>query len=109
MGTRKQSLQIPMDNTQSLYTYKPPNTSPSSVCTQNATGPCMFRAASVSWGGTITEPNQEASTKPTPERERFSVPHASRDPKILQDVNLENEEHALRPHRVPTDSGLWLR
>ena len=44
------------------------------------------------WGGTITEPNQEASTKLTPDRERFSVPHASRDPKILQDVNLENED-----------------
>ena len=27
------------------------------------------------------------------ERERFSVPHASRDPKILQDIiNLENED-----------------
>jgi len=45
-----------------------------------------------SWGGAITEPIQGASTKPTPERERFSVPHASRDPKILQEVNLENED-----------------
>ena len=45
-----------------------------------------------SWGGKITEPNQEASTKPTPDRERFSVPHASRDPKILQEINLENED-----------------
>jgi len=26
-----------------------------------------------------------------PERERFSVPHASRDPKILKDMNLETE------------------
>ena len=31
-------------------------------------------------------------TKSIPERESFSVPHASRDPKILQDVNLENED-----------------
>jgi len=28
----------------------------------------------------------------TPERERFSVPHAARDPKILKDRNLENED-----------------
>jgi len=28
----------------------------------------------------------------TPERERFSVPHAARDPKILKDRYLENEE-----------------
>ena len=41
-----------------------------------------------SWG----EPIQGASTKPTPDRERFSVPHASRDPKILQEINLENED-----------------
>jgi len=27
-----------------------------------------------------------------PERERFSVPHASRDPGILKDRNLENED-----------------
>jgi len=31
-------------------------------------------------------------TKLIPERERFSVPHASRDPKILKDMNLENED-----------------
>ena len=45
-----------------------------------------------SWGGTITELIQGASTKPTPDRERFSVPHASRDPKILQEIDLENED-----------------
>jgi len=28
----------------------------------------------------------------TPERERFSVPHAARDPKILKDRTLENED-----------------
>jgi len=27
-----------------------------------------------------------------PERERFSVPHAIRDPAILKDRNLENED-----------------
>ena len=43
-------------------------------------------------GGTITESIQGTSTKPTPDRERFSVPHASRDPKILQEINLENED-----------------
>ena len=46
----------------------------------------------VTIGGEKTEPDQDATTKSTPERERFSVPHASRDPKILQDVNLENED-----------------
>jgi len=30
--------------------------------------------------------------KLNPERERFSVPHASRDPEILKDRNLENED-----------------
>ena len=49
----------------------------------NYTGPTArikgkIEATLHSWGGTITEPNQEASTKPTPDRERFSVPHASR-------------------------------
>jgi len=29
--------------------------------------------------------------KLNPERERFSLPHASRDPEILKDRNLENE------------------
>jgi len=28
----------------------------------------------------------------TPERERFSVPHAARDPKTLKDRNLESED-----------------
>ena len=30
--------------------------------------------------------------KPSPERERFSVPHAARDPQVLQDRNLDNED-----------------
>ena len=32
------------------------------------------------------------AAKQTPERGRFSVPHASRDPRILKDLNLENED-----------------
>ena len=38
------------------------------------------------------EKEQNEITKSTPERERFSVPHAAGDPKILQDRNLENED-----------------
>jgi len=30
--------------------------------------------------------------KPNPERDRFLVPHASRDPEILKDRNLENKD-----------------
>jgi len=35
---------------------------------------------------------QAERIKLSPERERFSVPHAARDPKILKDRNLENED-----------------
>jgi len=38
------------------------------------------------------EKEQDEITKLIPERERFSVPRASRDPKILKDMNLENED-----------------
>jgi len=38
------------------------------------------------------EEQQDEVTKLNPERERFSVPHASRDPRILKDMNLENED-----------------
>ena len=39
------------------------------------------------------EEAQDEVTKLNPERERFSVPHASRDPRILkEDMNLENED-----------------
>ena len=31
-------------------------------------------------------------TKLSPEKEKFSVPRAARDPKILKDRNLENED-----------------
>jgi len=44
------------------------------------------------WGEDQPEKEQDEATKPNPERERFSVPHASRDPRILKDMNLENEE-----------------
>jgi len=44
------------------------------------------------WGEEQPEKEQDEMTKLTPERERFSVPHASRDPKILKDMNLENED-----------------
>jgi len=35
---------------------------------------------------------QDEAAKLNPERGRFSVPHASRDPRILKDMNLENED-----------------
>jgi len=44
------------------------------------------------WGEEQPEKEQDEVTKLNPERERFSVPHASRDPKILKDINLENED-----------------
>ena len=44
------------------------------------------------WGEEQPDSEKDGITKSIPERERFSVPHASRDPKILQDVNLENED-----------------
>ena len=45
-----------------------------------------------SWGGEQPEEEQDEIKKLNPERERFSVPHASRDPRILKDRNLENED-----------------
>jgi len=44
------------------------------------------------WGKEQSEGKQDEVTKLKPERERFSVPHASRDPRILKDMNLENED-----------------
>jgi len=35
---------------------------------------------------------EDEVTKLNPQRERFSVPHASRDPRIFKDMNLENED-----------------
>jgi len=40
------------------------------------------------WGEGQPEKEQDGKTKLIPERELFSVPHASRDPKILKDMNL---------------------
>jgi len=44
------------------------------------------------WGEQQPEVEQDEAAKQTPARERFSVPHASRDPRILKDLNLENED-----------------
>jgi len=41
------------------------------------------------------EKEQDEVTKLNPERERFSVPHASRDPRILKDMNLENDSEDI--------------
>ena len=55
------------------------------------------------WGGEHPEEEQADWRKPNPERERFLVPHASRDPEILKDRNLEYEdisqERVLRDFR----------
>jgi len=53
------------------------------------------------WGKEQPEVEQDEVTKLIPERERFSVPHASRDPRIFKDMNLKNEnifELDNRPH-----------
>ena len=42
--------------------------------------------------GELPEEQQVVWKQQKPERERFSVPHASRDPEILIDRNLENED-----------------
>jgi len=44
------------------------------------------------WGGEHLEEKQADRRKSNPGRERFSVPHASSNPKILKDRNLENED-----------------
>jgi len=44
------------------------------------------------WGEEQPEKVQDEITKLTPKKERFSEPHAARDPKILQDRNIENED-----------------
>jgi len=44
------------------------------------------------WGEEQPETVQYEAAKQTPEYERFLVPHASRDPRILIDMNLENED-----------------
>jgi len=52
------------------------------------------------WGEKQPEEEQNEVTKPTPEKERFSVPHASRDPRILKDMNLEKRGH-FRNNKEP--------
>jgi len=44
------------------------------------------------WGEEQPEEEQDEVAKLNLERERFSVPHTSRDPRILKDINLENED-----------------
>ena len=44
------------------------------------------------WGEEQPKEEQDEVTNLIPERERFSVPHASRDLRILKDMNLENED-----------------
>ena len=44
------------------------------------------------WGEEQPEEAQDEVTKLNPERERLLVPHASTDPRILKDMNLENED-----------------
>jgi hypothetical protein len=44
------------------------------------------------WGEEQPEEEQDEVTKLNPERERFSVKPASRDLRILKDMNLENED-----------------
>jgi len=44
------------------------------------------------WGEEQPEEEQDDRAKLIPEKERSSVPHASRDPRILKDTNLENED-----------------
>ena len=45
-----------------------------------------------SWGGGHPEEQQAERKRPKPERESFSVPHASRDPEHLKDRDLKNED-----------------
>jgi len=45
------------------------------------------------WGVEQPEIAQVGKIKPSPERERFSVPHAARDPQVLKDRNLEKRGH----------------
>jgi len=56
------------------------------------------------WGEEQPEEEQDEVTKLNPERERFSVPHASRDPRILKDMNLENE-HIFELIKNPPEEG----
>jgi len=56
------------------------------------------------WGGEQPEEEQNEVTKLNPERERFLVPHTSRDPRILKDRHLENED-IFEINRNPPEEG----
>jgi len=56
------------------------------------------------WGDEQPEEEQDEVTKRNPESERFSVPHASRDPRILKDMNLEDED-IFETIRNPPEEG----
>jgi len=63
----------------------------------NYTEPTVYMKAKIesilcTWGEEQPEAEQDEAAKQTQERERFLVPHASRDPRILKDLNLENED-----------------
>jgi len=59
----------------------------------------------LSWGGEHPEEKQTEEKQPKLERERFSVPHASRDPETLKDRNMESEE-IFEVIRTPTEVGV---
>ena len=44
------------------------------------------------WGEEQPETVQAVKTKLSPEIEKFSVPHTARDPQVLKERNLENED-----------------
>ena len=56
------------------------------------------------WGEEQPEEEQDEVAKLIPERERFSVPHESKDPRILKDMNLENE-NIFEIIRKPPEEG----
>jgi len=43
-------------------------------------------------GGETPRGGTGRQDKPNPEREKFSVPHAARDPEILKDRKMEKED-----------------
>jgi len=62
----------------------------------------------LTWGWKHPEEEEADMIKPNPERERFSVPHAARDPEILKDRKLENED-IFEIIRNPPDVGAtWI-
>ena len=58
----------------------------------------------LTWGGEHPEEEQADRIKPNPEREKFSVPHAARDPEILKDRKMEKED-IFEIIRNPPDVG----